>query len=456
MNGDHEKTIIAQCTPHGSGALALLRLSGSNAVHIASKISKLASEKKLSELPTHTINYGWVIDQDGNHVDQVLFLLMHAPQTFTGQDTVEITCHNNPFIIENIIQLAITNGAYLAQKGEFTRRAVLNNKIDLIQAEAINELIHANTQMSLKQSLAQLQGSFSHWIVLIEKELVKALAFSEASFEFIDEENMAFNNEINEITNTVLQKIVTLKQTFNQQQQIRSGIRIAIIGSVNAGKSSLFNALINKDRAIVTKIAGTTRDSIEAGLYKNDNYWTLIDTAGLRQTDNVIEKEGIKRSWQEAKQADIILLVYDGSHKHTPDEQELYNQFITEYPNKIIVVCNKADLQQKQEALTPHAITVSSKNKTNIKAIEQAIQKKIANLFKNIESPYLLNQRQFNLLLGLEKKLLELKPMLKSDIQYELVSLHLTDALAHLSELTGKSVSEQGMDAVFRQFCVGK
>src|SRR4030095_14785912 len=233
--------IIAQCTPHGSGAIALLRLSGDNAVTIADAISSLPDGKKLSTQLTHTIHYGWVIDAHGNHIDQVLFLLMRAPHTFTGNDTVEITCHNNPFIIQNILSAAIAAGARLAQEGEFSRCAVENNKIDIIQAEAINDLIHANTQLALKQSLSQLRGSFTQYISAIEKQLIKALALSEASFEFIDEEHMEFNLQIKEIIDEILTTSTTLKTSFNQQQQIRQGIRIAIIGSVNAGKSSLFN-----------------------------------------------------------------------------------------------------------------------------------------------------------------------------------------------------------------------
>ena len=248
-----DETIIAQCTPKGSGAIALLRISGIAAFELATKISKLPSGALLCALPSHTIHFGYVVDAAGNHIDQVMFLLMRGPKTFTGQDTVEITAHNNPFIVQDIIAQAIAHGARMAQEGEFTKRAVLNNKIDLIQAEAINELIHANTHMALKKSLAQLEGSFSHWITAIEKELIKALAYSESSFEFIDEE-MSFGNDIKKMLGHTLATIASIKKTFDQQQHIRQGVRIAIIGSVNAGKSSLFNTLLNKERAIVTSI----------------------------------------------------------------------------------------------------------------------------------------------------------------------------------------------------------
>jgi len=453
-----EETIIAQCTPIGSGAIALLRLAGINAVAIISKISKLASGKKITEATTHTIHYGWVVDKAGNNIDQVLFLLMHAPNTFTGQDTVEITCHNNLFIIEHIIQQAIKNGARPARQGEFSKRAVLNNKIDLVQAEAINELIHANTQMALKKSLAQLEGTFSHWITTIEKNLTKALALSEASFEFIDEEDIEFSSQIKDIINNTLKIINNLENTFEYQQQIRQGIRIAIIGAVNVGKSSLFNALLNKDRAIVTNIAGTTRDAIEIGLYKQGNYWTLVDTAGLRQTAHIIEQAGIKRSFDEADNADIILLVFDGSCKISDQEYTTYNKLIMQHKNKIIIIRNKIDLSlyQNNRLLLTTIISISTKEKRNIHLIEYAIEQKINSLFHAIESPFLLNKRQFNLLVHLKNKLFTLQSMLHDNTQYELISYHLNDALSQLSELTGKSISEAGMDMVFREFCVGK
>lgn len=457
MFSHDEQAIVSLCTPQGSGAIGLLRISGTEAIAIADKISKLASGQKLASLPTHTIHYGWVLDGNNEHIDQVLFLLMRAPKTFTGQDTVEITCHNNPFIIEKISSLAIANGARSAQNGEFTRRAVINKKIDLVQAEAIQELIHANTQTALKKSLAQLEGSFSHWIHALERALVKALALSEASFEFIDEE-MAFGEQILEILQGISSTITQLKSTFNAQQQIRNGIRIAIIGSVNAGKSSLFNAILGKSRAIVTSIAGTTRDVIEAGVYKNGNYWTLIDTAGLRQTEDIIEQEGIKRSFAEAQLADIILLVLDGARGITLSERGVYEQIIAQYPNKIILIRNKADEPCLSDApLSVHDyIATSSKNRTNITAVEDAIEQKIGALLAKADAPFLVNARQFKLLLELEQKLETIKAMLNGPIQYELISYHLNDALSHLCELTGKSISEAGLDAVFKEFCVGK
>ncbi len=453
-----DETIIAQCTPRGSGALAIIRLCGISAIDVANQMSKLANMQPLNTVSSHTIHFGYVIDAHQQPIDHVMFAVMHGPKTFTGQDTIEITCHNNPFIIQEIIVVAISLGARLAKEGEFTKRAVLNEKIDLTQAEAINELIHANTQKVLKKSLAQLEGSFSSWITKVEKNLIKALAFSEASFEFIDEE-MTFGSQIKELIESTITTITAIKKTFDQHIQIRQGIRIAIIGSVNAGKSSLFNALLNKERAIVTHIAGTTRDAIEGGVYKNETYWTLIDTAGLRQTEDIIEQEGIGRSYKEAQQADVILLVFDGSRTLSNKEIMVYEELLQNYESKVIIVHNKADLPGIENLVfgTKSIIKVSSQDKTNIELIEQAIELKIKLLLEKIESPFLLNQRQFNLLLGLENKL-QLIDSITSEtpIAYELLSIQLNDALAHLSELTGKSISEQGMDAVFKEFCVGK
>lgn len=454
-----DQTIIAQCTPTGSGALALLRLSGVQALAIADAYVQLPASKKITQVPSHTVHYGIIKNTQGVLIDQVLCIVMHGPKTFTGQDTVEITCHNNQFIIEAIIEQAIIHGARLAQPGEFTKRAFLHNKLDLVQAEAINELIHANTQFALKKSLAQLDGSLSHWVHTLEQELLRALAWCEASFEFLDEET-EFGTAIYQQLDTILTRIAQLKVTFDQQQQIRQGIRIALIGSVNAGKSSLFNALIGQNRSIVTNLAGTTRDAIEAGIYRNGNYWTLIDTAGLRQATDIIEQEGIKRSFDEAHKADIILLIFDGSRVLSSQEQTIYTRLLTDYPHKIILVHNKADLPAAQNHLldTTHALLVSAiTHNQALSTLEKRIEQKISTLFNAVESPFLLNKRQYTLLLALEQKLQTTQQLLESNsIPYELVSYHLKDALEHISDLTGKSISEASMDTVFKEFCVGK
>ena len=451
-----QQAIIAQCTPQGTGALALIRISGDDAVAIASRMATLASDKLLIELPTHTIHYGWIVDQDGAHIDQVLFLLMHAPRTFTGQNTVEITCHNNPFIIDAIIAQAIAHGARIAQPGEFSQRAFMNGKIDLVQAESINELIHANTQQALKLSLAQVEGSLSSWVHTLEQELLKARVYCEASFEFLDEE-ISFAPTIKATITQVLTTLGNLKASYGQQNRIRQGLRIALIGSVNAGKSSLFNGLLGKDRAIVTNIAGTTRDVIEAGVYRDGAYWTLIDTAGLRQTDNVIEQEGIKRSFDEAHKADLVLLVYDASCQMNEQERAVYDELLQKHGSKVIVVRNKVDLATQGASITDTDLATSCEQADSIANLQMVIAHKVAQLLARNKSPFLVNKRQFNLLLTLEQHLHKIDSMLaKPNVAYELLAYELKVALEQLTELTGKSVDEAVMDMVFRQFCVGK
>jgi tRNA modification GTPase len=451
-----EQTIIAQCTPQGSGALALLRLSGNNAINIVCKISMLSNKHKLSVQKTHTVHYGHVIDNNHNLVDQVMFIIMKAPQTFTGENIIEITCHNNPFIIDQIISLAINHGARLAQRGEFAQRAFLNNKIDLTQAEAINSLIHAHTEQALKKSLAQLKGNLSHWIESIERKLLKCTAFSEASFEFIDED-MDFAPKIKFELEDIISSIKKIKESFNIQQQIKEGLRIAIIGSVNAGKSSLFNALVKKERAIVTHIAGTTRDSIEAGIYTKQHYITIIDTAGLRKTDNHIEKIGIERSFTEAQSADIILLTFDSSKKISQVELDVYQDLLDKYTEKTILVYNKCDQETllKLPKQFDTKISISTKTKIGIEKLEDLILSKIDQIVSKDVAPFLLNQRQFNVLSSVSVSVSEILKMLAQP-EYELISLHLNETLQNLSALSGKSISEKGMDAIFKEFCVGK
>ena len=460
-----QEAIVSLCTPRGSGAIALLRLSGGNAIEIADKVAKLSSGKKLSDCLTHTIHHGYVVCDNSQIIDEVLFFLMHAPKTFTGEDTVEISCHNNSFIIEQIIEQTINVGARLAGRGEFTKRAFLNNKIDLIQAESINELINAQTELALRKSMAQLQGSLSSCMHEIESELVGLLSLVEGSFEFFEEEqqDLDIDQMIKERMFEILKNLKEIKANFNQQQQIKNGINISLIGWVNAGKSTLFNSLLKKDRAIVTSIEGTTRDSVECSMYKNGNFWLFVDTAGLRQTQDFIEQEGIERSKKQAAVSDIILLVFDVSKVLSEQQIKIYKEIIEKYCNKIIIIANKIDAQNEKaieqlKSLINYSevIEVSAIEKKGINFLESVIENKIQELFSKLQSPFLLNQRQYNLIVELEQKLEFIVNKYSDKIQYELIAYHLKDMLEKLSELTGRNVSEKVLDRVFSDFCIGK
>src|SRR3990167_739553 len=483
-----QRTIVAQCTPIGSGTLAVIRISGPQSLQIADQLGQLASGAKISAQAANTINYGAVIKyvtapkthsetQDFIIIDRVMFSVFRAPKSFTGEDTVEISCHNNQLIINQIINLTLEFGASLAQRGEFSQQAFLNQKLDLTQVEALNELIYANTDQALKKSLAQLDGSLSHWLVEIEAQLLQALALSEASFEFLDEE-FDFGPQILVIIEKLALSLRELQIKFNQDQQLRTGIKIAIVGPPNAGKSSLFNKLVQQERAIVTEIAGTTRDTIEAGWQLGEYLVTFVDTAGLRKATETIEQLGITRSLQAAQAADVILLVFDSTRdqaSYSASELAEYQELIKLYSHKILLVLNKCDLETRASRRKPgvalakpgeqsrdvkgerEPILVSAQTGANLDQLKQALENKIQSLLGVNNSQFLLNQRHNIIISDLLTQLAVIQNLLTQDqVAYELLSINLNQALVTISELTGKTISEQAMDKIFREFCVGK
>jgi tRNA modification GTPase len=309
--------------------------------------------------------------------------------------------------------------------------------------------------------MSQLQGSLSQFMAKIEANLLELLSFAEASFEFLDEEqrDLDFDEKLRQKIALLLINLQEIKVNFNQQQQIRQGIRIALIGAVNAGKSTLFNSLVRKDRAIVTPVAGTTRDSIEFSLYRDGAFWLVIDTAGLRQTGDFIEQQGIERSLQEANTADVVLLVIDASAKLTPEQIDLYKELSQKYVGKLIFVANKigaGDIGGVASLFDQHFCAVSAKTKQGLDELEFAIAEKIQKLFNQLNSPYILNQRQYQLISEIEHKLESIECNNQDGIQYELIAYHLKEALERLSDLTGRNVTEKVLDKVFDEFCVGK
>lgn len=452
-------TIVACCTAQEGigGAIAIIRVSGPQAVATVDQCARL-THKSLAQHPSHTIHHGFIVDLQRTVVDEVLFYIMLAPKTFTGEHTVEITCHNNPFIINNIIELLLTKGARIAERGEFTRQAVCNKKIDLVQAEAINDLIHATNAHNIKASLAQLSGSMSYELADIERQLIAAVAWCEASFEFIDEVEI-FGDQVKDKLLLVLQHIASIRRVHDATYRNRDGFRVALLGAVNAGKSSLFNALIGKERAIVASLAGTTRDTIEARVMRHDMMWTLIDTAGLRDTDNVIEKAGIERSWSEAQEADLLLLVIDSSQSDHSGAIHYYQKLLNDRKESVVIVYTKADLAAQKAEMYEHdaAVSVSAVAKQGLADLEVLIARQLHRLCEQQKSPYVVNQRQYHLLLQLEGQLKQVLELFNQNaIAYELVSYHLQQAIEKLGEISGKTVSDAALDQVFKEFCIGK
>lgn len=448
-------TIAALCTPQGNGALALIRLSGPDTFAIAAECIECPG-KSIKDAQPNRAYYARITQANGTLIDTVMAFAFRGPRSFTGEDTIEITCHNNAFIVNSIVQRLIECGARHAERGEFTRQAFENGKLDLVQAEAINELISAQSSYAAQQSLARLEGSLSSWMRDLESRLISALAWCEASFEFLDDDG--------DFAPVVAQKLQHALATITQvlaaapaQKRIQEGLKIALVGSVNAGKSSLFNALLGKERAIVTDIAGTTRDTIENTLIINNTFVTLIDTAGLRQTDDIIEQQGIVRSHEAARDADIVLLVIDQSREATTAEIEAYTTLYEQYAAKILPVYNKSELPAQTSLNFANGLFVSARDKSGIPVLKDEITKRIADILACATAPFSVNQRHMHVLENIAQSL----PKIIDDLQapmvhYELVSWHLRDVLSNVTGLTGKSVSEEALDRVFREFCVGK
>ena len=440
----------------GAGAIALIRVSGTNSIELVDRVARLASKKTLSHSQSHTIHYGSVVAGE-ELIDTVLFLLMKAPRTFTGEDTVEITCHNNQLIVHKIIQALLKEGARIADKGEFSKRAVVNNKMDLVQAEAVHDIITAKSDDALKKSLATLQGSFSSLIAEVEEKILQMMVYTEASFEFLDEE-MDFSDELRRRCADVVDFVQKALETFDKRRQLYEGVRVALVGKTNVGKSSLFNALINRERAIVTDVEGTTRDTVEALFFKDDLQLTFIDTAGIRKTDNAIEQQGIDRSFDEAAQADIILLVVDGSISYTDQEIVEYQKLLDQYEEKVVIIQNKIDLSSDAVDFLQgrSVIKVSAQEKRHIQDVYDEIQKRVQSVLGKNNTPFVLNKRQYDLLVQFSHYIEKIFSKIDGSIDYELLSFHLKESLELLSEVTGKTVTEKAFDKVFQSFCVGK
>lgn len=444
--------IVAQSTAIGTGAIALVRLSGSGVIELVEPSAQLLSGKKLSEYASHTLSVGYYCGLDGQPIDQVLFIIMRGPRNFTGEDIVEISCHGNQLIVQKIIADLIARGARPANRGEFARRAVENERITIAQAEGINELICAQTETALKYSLAQVQGSLSSWITNIEKDLLQAIALCEASFEFVDDE-LDVKDQIEAAITHVAQQIDSALAQFDIQRHLREGFRIALIGTVNAGKSSLFNRIIGAERAIVTAHPGTTRDTIEATITRNGSIWTLIDTAGIRKTEDVIEQEGIRRSFQEAEKADVVLLLINASEPLSPELAQTYQELQKQHASKIIVVYNKSDLARSADA----DLLISTKTGENVDKLTAQIEAKIAVLAAQANLPFMLNQRHHELLTETKRRIAQITELLNAPVVHcELVSREAQETLELLANISGKSVTTTALDLLFQTFCVGK
>ena len=456
-------TIAAISTAPGEGAIGIVRISGDLAISIANSIYQCGT-KQLEEQKTHTIHYGHIVDpKSGEVYDEVMVSVLRAPKTFTREDIVEINCHGGIVAINRVLQLVLRMGARLAEPGEFTKRAFLNGRIDLSQAEAVMDLIRAKTDKSMQLAMRQLDGQLSHLIQNLRQEILNTLAQVEVNIdypEYDDVEEMTLQL-LREKTQQVLQGIRALLNTASQGKILRDGLKTAIVGRPNVGKSSLLNVLLREEKAIVTDIAGTTRDTIEEYVNVRGVPLQLIDTAGIRETDDVVEKIGVERSRKALKEADFVLLLLNQSETLQEEDIRLLE---TTKGMKRIILFNKTDLPSKlsKEDIAPYAneeeiVTTSMLNKEGIDQLEE----KIAGYFfqgqmNERDATYLSNTRHIALLEKAEQALVEVQNGIEMEMPVDLIQIDFTRAWDLLGEITGDSVQDELLTQLFSQFCLGK
>ncbi|WP_027408141.1 tRNA uridine-5-carboxymethylaminomethyl(34) synthesis GTPase MnmE [Anoxybacteroides tepidamans] len=457
-------TIAAISTPMGEGAIAIVRLSGNEAIPIADRIFKRAGGKRLQDVDSHTIHYGHIIDpENGQTVEEVMVSVMRAPKTFTREDVVEINCHGGLVSVNRVLQLLLTNGARLAEPGEFTKRAFLNGRIDLSQAEAVIDLIRAKTDRAMNVALSQMEGRLSKMIRHLRQTILETLAHVEVNIdypEYDDVEEMT-HQLLMEKARYVCEEINRLLQTAQQGKILREGLATVIIGRPNVGKSSLLNNLVHDNKAIVTDIPGTTRDVIEEYVNVRGVPLKLIDTAGIRETEDVVERIGVERSRQMVKEADLILFVLNFNEELTKEDEQLFEMVSGK---DIIVIVNKTDLPQKidmervkQLANGRPIVTTSLLEEQGIEELEEAI----STLFftGSVEAndlTYVSNSRHIALLHQAKKAVEEAISGIKEGVPIDIVQIDLTRAWELLGEIIGDTVHESLIDQLFSQFCLGK
>jgi tRNA modification GTPase len=453
-----DDTIAAIATPLGEGGLAVIRISGARALAVADQVFTPVGlhASKPSSAVSHTIHYGKIL-RGGQPVDEVLCAVMRAPRTFTREDVVEITCHGGILVTKTVFDIVLASGARAALPGEFTQRAFLNGRIDLAQAEAVADLIHARTELALSAANEQLAGKLSQRINQLRDELMLTLAHIEAHIDF-PEEDIAPDTRA-QLEGRMAHGIAFMEEllrTANEGQILRRGIRAAIIGRPNAGKSSLLNQLLGHDRAIVSPIAGTTRDTIEETASIRGIPVVFIDTAGLREAKDELESEGIRRSRESLARAELILHVLDASEPFHAEDEKLFADFATK---KRIVVRNKIDLPLKLKlpAGVAPAVDVCSKTGAGLEPLKDAIKSLVwsGNITAEM-AQVTINARHQDALRRASGSLRLALDALRGDASLEFVALDLRQGIAAVGEIVGKTTTEDLLDAVFSQFCIGK
>lgn len=454
-------TIAAISTPVGEGGIAIIRVSGPDSIAIVDKVFQ--GKQALSTVDTHTIHYGKLYDpKSGEQVEEVLVSVMRAPRTFTREDVVEVNCHGGFVSVQRVLELLLENGARLAEPGEFTKRAFLNGRIDLAQAEAVIDLIRSKTDRAMKVALSQVEGKLSAMVRSLREHLLSAMAHIEVTLDYPE-------HDVEEVTQNLLltkceevrRKIEQLLRTAQQGKILREGLSTAIVGRPNVGKSSLLNSLVREEKAIVTDIAGTTRDVIEEYVNVRGVPLRLIDTAGIRETEDLVERIGVEKSRKILEQADLVLLVLNHNE---PLQQDDYRLFEAVKDAQVIVIVNKTDLPQqlqleevKQRFPAERIVFTSVKDQRGIETLEQAI----ADLFfagemQRDDYTYVSNARHIHLLKQAYQAIDDAIAAIQAQMPVDMVQIDIKRAWELLGEVIGESIGEELLDQIFSQFCLGK
>lgn len=460
-----QETIVALATPSGAGAIAIIRLSGKDAITIAAEVFQSVSGKDITKQKTHTIHLGHIAD-NGKVYDQVLLSIFKGPNSYTGENVIEISCHGSTFIQQQIIQLLLRKGAKMAQAGEFTLRAFLNGKLDLSQAEAVADLIASDNEASHQIAMQQMRGGFSNEIAKLREELLNFASLIELELDFAEEDvEFADRTQFYDLLERIEFVLKRLIDSFAVGNVIKNGIPVAIVGEPNVGKSTLLNALLNEERAIVSDIAGTTRDTIEDELVINGIGFRFIDTAGIRETKDVVESIGIQKTFEKIEQAQVVLFLVDSTELTLESLEGLkveVEKIKNKYPQKaLLTIFNKKDkldesLLRNLESQIENSIFISAKQKVGIEELKNELMSFVnTGALRNNET-IVTNTRHYDSLLKALEEVQKVKWGLDSGLSSDLMAIDIRSALHYFGEITGEVTNDELLGNIFANFCIGK
>ena len=448
--------IAAIATPVGEGGIAVIRVSGKDAI---SKVNKAFKGKDLTSLKSHTVHFGKIIDKKGFPVDEVLVTLFHAPKSYTGEETVEISCHGGVLVTQKVLETILSVGIKLAEAGEFTQRAFLNGKLDLDQAEAVADIIHAKSIKAVDAAHQQLEGKLGDHVRIFRQQIIDATAMIELELDFIEEDvEFANKEQLQKLLEDVDAELTNLLDTYETGRLVKDGVKTVLIGRPNAGKSTLLNTLIGSDRAIVTEIAGTTRDTIDVDWNYDGLLFKLIDTAGLRETEDIVEAEGVKRSQRAFEQADLVIYLKDLSQPFNEEERKEIAEFQKRSgETPFILIGTKADIESDQEWRTEFDLKISALEGSQIKNLKEHLKNRaLENKHYDASSLLVTSSRHRDALQKTKEHIQAALTGLVNGMTGDFLSIDLRAALNELGTVTGEITNEHILDSIFSRFCIGK